>query len=82
LTDKSGEVRDLTSADMKRMRPASEVVPGVVELWKRSRGRPKATATKTATSIRLDPDVLAHFKATGPGWQTRIDKALKKVVGG
>jgi len=32
-------------------------------------------------SIRLSPDVVAHYKATGPGWQTRIDEDLKKAAG-
>ena len=45
------------------------------------RGRPKADATKVSTTIRLDPDVLAAFKADGPGWQTRINQALRKSVG-
>ncbi|MBF0168283.1 MAG: BrnA antitoxin family protein [Alphaproteobacteria bacterium] len=62
------------------MRPASEVVPGVVAAWKRTRGRPKSETTKIATSIRLDADVLAHFKATGTGWQTRINQALRKAA--
>ncbi|MDE2744141.1 MAG: BrnA antitoxin family protein [Gemmatimonadota bacterium] len=45
------------------------------------RGRPKAAVTKISTTIRLDPDVLAAFKADGPGWQTRINQALRKSVG-
>ena len=45
------------------------------------RGRPKAAAPKVSTTIRLDPDVLAAFKADGPGWQTRINQALRKSVG-
>ena len=45
------------------------------------RGRPKASVTKISTTIRLDPDVLAAFKADGPGWQTRINQALRKSVG-
>ena len=32
------------------------------------RGRPKAAARKQAVSIRLDPDVLAHYRRNGPGW--------------
>lgn len=80
LVDKNGEVRELTAADFKRMRPAAEVAPGVVAAWKRSRGRPKSQTTKTATSLRLDADVLEHFKATGPGWQTRINQALRKAA--
>lgn len=45
------------------------------------RGRPKAPLTKTSTTLRLDPDVIAHFKAQGPGWQSRINAALRKAAG-
>ena len=44
------------------------------------RGRPISDAPKRATSIRLDPDVLDHFRATGPGWQSRINQALRKAA--
>lgn len=40
------------------------------------RGRPKGSL-KSATTIRLDDDILDAFKATGKGWQTRINDALK-----
>ncbi|GAA4331745.1 hypothetical protein GCM10023144_20810 [Pigmentiphaga soli] len=40
------------------------------------RGRP-AGSRKTATTIRFDDDVLAAFRATGKGWQTRMNDALK-----
>jgi len=39
-------------------------------------GRPPLAETKTAVNIRLAPDILAAFKATGKGWQTRINDAL------
>ncbi len=42
------------------------------------RGRPKAETTKERTTIRLSRDVLDRFRATGAGWQTRIDAALKE----
>jgi uncharacterized protein (DUF4415 family) len=45
------------------------------------RGRPKATAAKVSTTIRLDPEVLEAFKASGPGWQSRINEALRKAAG-
>ena len=45
------------------------------------RGRPLAAATKISTTIRLDPAVIAHFKAEGPGWQSRINEALRKAAG-
>jgi uncharacterized protein (DUF4415 family) len=44
-------------------------------------GRPKKAAPKEAVNIRLDPDVLAHFRATGPGWQSRINGVLRKAAG-
>lgn len=43
-------------------------------------GRPKSDAAKESISLRLDPDVLAFFRATGPGWQTRINAALRKAA--
>ena len=45
------------------------------------RGRPKADVTKVATTLRLDPDVIAAFKADGPGWQSRMNAALRKAAG-
>lgn len=42
------------------------------------RGRPPADDPKQAVSIRLDGDVIAHFKKGGPGWQSRINAALRK----
>ncbi len=44
------------------------------------RGRPPAEVRKVSTTLRLSPDVLEHFRAGGPGWQTRIDQALKRIV--
>lgn len=45
------------------------------------RGRPPSDVTKERITIRLSPDVVAAFRATGPGWQTRIDEALKEWLG-
>ncbi|WP_372425399.1 BrnA antitoxin family protein [Salinarimonas chemoclinalis] len=44
------------------------------------RGRPKSEAPKVPINIRLSPDVVERFKASGPGWQTRIDAALKVFI--
>ena len=45
------------------------------------RGRPRSDAPKVSTTLRLDPDVLARFKADGKGWQSRINAALRRAVG-
>lgn len=47
---------------------------------KRPRGRPKADETKVFTAIRLDADLLETFKATGKGWQTRVNAALRQFI--
>ena len=47
----------------------------------RRRGRPPATVKKESVLLRLDPEVIAHFKAGGEGWQTRINAALRKAAG-
>jgi uncharacterized protein (DUF4415 family) len=47
----------------------------------RPAGRPRTAAPKEAINIRLDPEVVAHFRAGGPGWQSRINAALRKVAG-
>ena len=44
------------------------------------RGRPLGSGTKTQVTLRIDVEVLAKFKATGDGWQTRINDALKSWV--
>ncbi|GEO82885.1 BrnA antitoxin family protein [Pararhodospirillum oryzae] len=44
-------------------------------------GRPRSTAPKKIVSLRLDPDVVAHFRAQGPGWQTRINTILRDAAG-
>lgn len=41
---------------------------------------PQKSPTKKQVSLRLSSEVLAHFKATGKGWQTRIDETLKKSI--
>ena len=45
------------------------------------RGRPKSAAPKISTTLRLDPEVLDAFKSSGPGWQSRMNEALRKAAG-
>jgi uncharacterized protein (DUF4415 family) len=81
LTDADGEVRELAADDLAKFRPAHEVLPAEVQesLGIRRRG-PQKTPTKVATTIRLSPEVVAYFRATGEGWQSRVDGALREYV--
>ena len=80
LIDADGEVRELTAEDFRHFRPSSEVIPELVKLW-RSRGQrgPQKAPTKQQVTLRLDKDVVDRFRATGAGWQGRINDALRKV---
>lgn len=71
-----------TAAQLARFRPSREVVPHIVEAYLRRKGRPPlGEEAKVQVTLRLDASVIAHFRARGPGWQTRINEALMKVVG-
>ena len=78
LTNKAGEVRELTAEDLKHFRPASKVLSRSLQtkIANRTRG-PQKSPTKERITIRLSPDVVEQFRATGDGWQTRVDAALK-----
>jgi len=56
----------------------SEITPEI--LARVARRGPQKAPTKIPVSLRLSADVLDHFKATGPGWQSRIDDALRKIA--
>jgi uncharacterized protein (DUF4415 family) len=61
------------------------VLPGIfskarAESLLAPRGRPKAEVTKVRVGIRLSSEVIDHFKASGDGWQTRIDAALRQYI--
>jgi uncharacterized protein (DUF4415 family) len=47
---------------------------------RRGKRGPQKAPTKKLVSLRLSPEVIEHFKATGPGWQTRIDGALIEAI--
>jgi uncharacterized protein (DUF4415 family) len=71
-----------TAEDFARARPFAEVFPEwAEEIRQRQSGRPKSPDPKVAVSLRLDSAVVDHFKAQGPGWQTRINAALRAAAG-
>lgn len=70
----------LTEEQLARLRPAREIFPNIDDFPKpRPRG-PQKTPTKVQTTIRLDSDVIAHFRSTGAGWQSRLNEMLRRGV--
>ena len=50
------------------------------KLIRRGRGRPPLASPKKLIALRLDPDVIERFRATGPGWQSRINMILREYL--
>ncbi|MEO8756331.1 MAG: BrnA antitoxin family protein [Devosia sp.] len=68
----------LTKDEIKELRPAREMFEELGIPMPVLRGRPKTETPKQSVTMRLDADVLARYKATGPGWQTRMGEVLAK----
>ncbi len=74
-----------TAKMIAEARPARDVLPRIfgaraAAAMLKPRGRPKSHDAKVAISLRLPPETLARWKATGPGWQTRMADVLGKSV--
>ena len=78
------DARELDAEWFAKAKSASEAFApetyAALVAMKRPRGRPKADETKVFTAIRLDADLLEAFKATGKGWQTRVNAALRQYI--
>jgi uncharacterized protein (DUF4415 family) len=78
------DMPEWTSEDFAKARAASEVLPrGLYEAAvKRCRGQrgPQKAPVKKAITLRIDPDILARYKAMGPGWQSRMNEALRRSI--
>lgn len=70
--------REWTEEDFARAKPIAEFPELQAAFPKSKGGRPRGS-NKEQVALRLDKDVLAKFRATGPGWQTRINEALRRA---
>ena len=76
LIDAQGEVREIAAEDLRSFERGSEALPASLRRKVGVRGLQKAPVKERIT-IRLSPDVVQRFRATGDGWQTRVDAALQ-----
>lgn len=71
---------EATDEQLAQARPFTEAFPALADAMRKNvGGRPKAENAKVPVSLRLDRDVLERFKATGAGWQSRINAALREA---
>lgn len=96
LRSDMGKVDATTDEDIARqIAEDPDTAPELIDEWfdkadlhygktllRRGRGRPPHDAPKKLVSLRLDPDVIDAFRAGGPGWQSRINAALRKHLWG
>ncbi|AYJ85311.1 hypothetical protein D3Y57_04650 (plasmid) [Sphingomonas paeninsulae] len=90
VSDKHGPVvfdsdnPEWTAEDFAKARPIADFpeLSAAFPNGSKPRGRPKGSvsSSKTLVSLRLDNDVLERFRATGPGWQSRINEALRSAT--
>ncbi len=66
-----------TAEDFAAARPFAEVFPDTAAALRRGRG-PQKTPTKQMVSLRLDGEVLAKWRASGKGWQSRVNETLAR----
>jgi uncharacterized protein (DUF4415 family) len=70
-----------TDTELTQFRPISEADPALLEAYQKGtlkrRGRPMMEDKKRNISIRIDPDVINAYRATGQGWQSRINALLR-----
>lgn len=70
---------EATDEQLAQAKPFAEAFPDLAESIKRSRGRPSVDNPRQQISLRLEPEVIAKFKATGKGWQGKINDVLKQA---
>lgn len=70
---------EVTDAQMAEAQPFAEAFPALAKKMRKNvGGRPRSANPKVPVSIRLDQEVLTKLKATGPGWQSRINEMLRR----
>lgn len=69
----------LTKADASRLMRRDQLPALLEQVLPARRGRgPQTTLTNVPVLLRIPPDVLQMYKATGPGWQVRMNEALRR----
>lgn len=70
---------DSTDEELAQAKPFAEALPELYAAIQRGRGRPKLANAKEAVTLRLPPDTVARFRATGPDWRQRMAEMLEKA---
>ncbi len=88
IKTKSGRILELPSPEEDAQITAAALIDpdnppltnDELQQFRRARGRPQGSGKKEQVTLRLDTDILEQFRATGNGWQTRINDALRDWI--
>jgi uncharacterized protein (DUF4415 family) len=70
-----------TSSDFTRALRGSDIPAHIRQAFPKTRGRPRGSS-KQLISLRIDTEIVERLRATGPGWQTRVNEILKAATHG
>ena len=70
---------ELDEAWFASARPAFEADPETVKRWRQTHDA-KRGPTEDSDTVRIDADIAAYFRGSGPGWQTRLNETLRQVI--
>lgn len=76
---KDADNPELTDADFARAKPFKELFPNQHKAWKR-RGRPPLETPKVHIGFRLAADVVSGIRATGRGYNARVEQVLREAL--
>jgi uncharacterized protein (DUF4415 family) len=76
------DIPELRAEDFARARPMKEMFPEIIEAFARMRGErgSQRAPVKERVGLRLDANVVEHFRSSGSGWQSRVNEILKQHV--
>lgn len=79
--EREAEIQRMIASDPDAPEATDEALANPMtfaEAMKRSVGRPKSENPKQQVTVRLDADVIAKMRKSGPGWQVRMNEILRK----
>lgn len=80
MSERDKDIPELSNEDFVRAKPFKEVFPAAHQTWKNRGGRPPVERPKVHVGFRLAADVVEGIKATGKGYNARVERVLREAL--
>lgn len=80
MSERDNDIPELSDEDFVRAKPFKEVFPAAHRAWKNRGGRPPVERPKVHVGFRLAADVVEGIKATGKGYNARVERVLRAAL--